>query len=464
MTDNNEQVAQQKDADLNKSDDKKSSNAPHPAQSKKAIKVGTTSSSNKLASLAIGLSGIALLSSAWLYYQSTNNQQSYHEITTQLGTLSQQQDTLNARVNKQGNQQVQLNAITKEIKSLQQDSQNTTAEFTLAQTNQAEKIQQLEAKLNRLNNTTKEDWKLAEAEYLVRLANQRLLLESDSAGAEALLSNADNILKELEDPIFFSARKAIAKDIQSLKAVSQFDLEGHYLQLDALYELIPQLPQREPSKAWQESAKQTEQAQQESIEQANVFASTLEKLWLSIRSLVVINYQHKPIEALLPPAEYQQLITGLQLQVDVAQVALVKGESNIYQQALARVAGAITEHFDTDSQRVTTFLASLTALQQINPNPDLPLPRDSLLAMQSLMSEWKQRSSVQNTEANSEAPAQTPALDKEPSNAPEDTASSATAAPTQVPNPPQEEPTTSNTPPEQSDSTTLNTEVTGEQV
>ena len=461
MTDNNEQLAKQKDTDQGTSPDPKPTTASS-AQSKKAIKPGSPSSSNKLASLAIGLSGIALLGSAWLFYQSTQSQAVSQQISSQLTSLNQQQVKLSSRLNQQDNQQAQLSQLATAIKNLQQDSQANNTQISLQQANNAQALQQLEAKLNRLNNTTKEDWKLAEAEYLVRLANQRLLLESDSGGAEALLSNADNILKELEDPIFFAARKAIAKDIQSLKAVSRFDLEGHYLQLDALYELIPQLPQREPSKAWQASNNGSQSAQPSDSETSNPVVTTLEKLWQSLRSLVVINYQHKPIEALLPPAKYQQLVTGLQLQLEVAQVALVKGESQIYQRALARVANAVTEHFDTQSQRVTTFLASLTELQQINPNPDLPLPRDSLLAMQTLMSEWKQRNATVTTES---APTAQPSatLESEPTDstpASSDSADSETATPT----PQQEEGDNTLTAPTDSSATSLkDTDATGEQ-
>uniref|UniRef100_UPI0038F700FC uroporphyrinogen-III C-methyltransferase n=1 Tax=Streptomyces galilaeus TaxID=33899 RepID=UPI0038F700FC len=81
----------------------------------------------------------------------------------------------------------------------------------------------------------------------------------------------------------------------------------------------------------------------------------------------------------------------------------IKGEPMIYQQALSRVANATTEHFETQSNIVKTFLASLTVLQQLNPSPDLPLPRESLMAMKSLMKEWNNRSSIKpNTSDNVE--------------------------------------------------------------
>jgi len=195
----------------------------------------------------------------------------------------------------------------------------------------------------------------------------------------------------------------LAKDIQALKSISQFDLEGAYLKLNALYDNVQTLPQREPSKEWQTNT--IEKTKEADDSTTSKITSALESFWKSIRSLVVINYNHKPIKALLPPTEYQELITGIQLQLEIAQVALIKGEPMIYQQALSRVANATTEHFETQSNIVTTFLASLTVLQQLNPSPDLPLPRESLMAMKSLMKEWNNRSSIKpNTSDNVEQP------------------------------------------------------------
>lgn len=336
-----------------------------------------------LTSVSLCVSFIAIATSGWLYYQSAIS-----PIAQNIQQLNTQQATLAAELQTSQTSKSQLEQVAKEVIRAQQSAQQETTKLVQKQIEQSNKIQSLEAKLQRLNNTTKEDWKLAEAEYLIRLANQRLLLEADAKGAISLLSNADDILKEQQDPITFDTRKALAKDIQALSATSQFDLEGKYLQLTALHDSIITLPQREPSKEWQTSQQNTDS---EDSTTTSRIESELQSFWQSLRSLVVINYQHKPIKALLPPAEYQELTTGLQLQLDVAQVALMKGEAIIYQQALSRVAAAITEHFDTQSKLVTSFLASLTELQQIDPSPTLPLPRSSLLAMKNLMKDWNQR-------------------------------------------------------------------------
>lgn len=401
MTESNQQEKQPKDATEATPVTAPKNNADQ--SSSLLSKDENTSASNIIGSFALGLSAIAVATSGWLYFQSIQT-----TLPQDVQQLAEQQNTLSSKLSDNTFNQSQLNELTKKVSISEQVIQAQKEQLTTQQALQNEKLQSLQAKLNRLSNTTKEDWKLAEAEYLIRLANQRLLLEADSSSAVTLLSSADDILNELEDPIVFATRKALAKDIQALKSINQFDLEGAYLQLNTLYDSVESLPQREPSKEWQANTSKTlsENAEIENSS-VNSFKSVLDSFWASIRSLVVINYNHKPIKALLPPAEYQQLITGLQLQLEVAQVALIKGEPAIYQQALSRVANATTEHFETQSNTVTTFLASLTALQQLNPSPDLPSPRDSLLAVKALTKEWNSRG-VENTEIINSADSKNP--------------------------------------------------------
>lgn len=403
MTENNKQEQHPDDTiEASPTATKSTEDQRHEAPRSNAQNAQTTSSIKLLVSLSLGLSAVAIATSGWLYFQST--QSTLHK---DMALLTSQQTNLDSKLNESTINKTQFNQLIEQVKQSEHAIQRQKSQLDLQQTEQGDKLLSLESKLNRISNTSKEDWKLAEAEYLIRLANQRLLLESDHTGAITLLDNADDILNELKDPIVFATRKALAKDIQTLKSISQFDLEGAYLKLNALYDNVKTLPQREPSKEWQ--ANTAEQTPTTIATTTGQITSVLESFWQSIRSLVVINYNHKPIRALLPPAEYQQLVAGLQLQLEVAQIALIKGEPVIYQQALSRVANATTEHFETQSNNVVSFLASLTTLQELNPSPDLPLPRDSLMAMKALMKEWN------NREGNNPASNTVPVEVQEPS-------------------------------------------------
>ncbi|MEC8484712.1 MAG: uroporphyrinogen-III C-methyltransferase, partial [Pseudomonadota bacterium] len=92
-------------------------------------------------------------------------------------------------------------------------------------------------------------------------------------------------------------------------------------------------------------------------------------------------------------------VTGIQLQLDVAQVALLKGEPVIYEKSLERIAKAVNQHFDTSAQSTIAFMTTLTSLQQVNPNPEVPMPRASLQAMKSLMQNWQRSDNEPTTPA-----------------------------------------------------------------
>ena len=372
----------------------KSSNATEYAQSG-ITRSNTKQSKSALSSAAliVGMSALAL--SGWQLYQSElikNSDDALSQAQNKIIALEQQIARLDRTTN--ANTTV-VKGLAGFGQTLQNIAQSTEQQFQTTD----ESIIKLSQKINQLGNIDKNDWLLAEAEYLIRLANQRLLLEKDTQSAITLLSNADNILADLEDPLMFETRKAIAQDVQALKSVSSFDLEGRYLQLAALFDQVPDLPQREPSHAWQ--AQKNDRIE---VESTSAFKTVMLEAWEGIKSLVVINYNQKPIKALLPPAEYQELITGIQLQIDVAQVALLKGEREIYDSALARVASAISEHFDASAQSTIAFMTTLTSLQQVNPNPSIPIPRASLQAMKTLMIQWNANTTPTYSPAEEEPP------------------------------------------------------------
>ena len=87
---------------------------------------------------------------------------------------------------------------------------------------------------------------------------------------------------------------------------------------------------------------------------------------------------------------------------------LIKGEAVIYQQALSRIASSVTEHFDTQSESVIAFLSSLTSMQKLNPAPELPQPRGSLIAIKALMQNWTNREETTSTPLDASTAITTP--------------------------------------------------------
>jgi uroporphyrin-3 C-methyltransferase len=86
------------------------------------------------------------------------------------------------------------------------------------------------------------EWQLAEVEYLLRIANHRILMERDVSAALRLLEAADAILLELDDFAVFQVRAALADEILALGNVRGNDVQGIYLRLEAIKGRMDDLP------------------------------------------------------------------------------------------------------------------------------------------------------------------------------------------------------------------------------
>ncbi|MBP8185471.1 MAG: uroporphyrinogen-III C-methyltransferase, partial [Pseudomonas sp.] len=77
--------------------------------------------------------------------------------------------------------------------------------------------QRLSVRLDNVLNASRQDWRLAEAEHLLRLASLRLSALQEVNGAKALVQTADDILREQDDPAAFAARAQLAKSLEALR-------------------------------------------------------------------------------------------------------------------------------------------------------------------------------------------------------------------------------------------------------
>jgi uroporphyrin-3 C-methyltransferase len=73
--------------------------------------------------------------------------------------------------------------------------------------------QRLNQRLETVLGASRKDWRLAEAEHLLRLASLRLSALQDISSAQALVQGADEILREQNDPGSFAAREQVAKTL-----------------------------------------------------------------------------------------------------------------------------------------------------------------------------------------------------------------------------------------------------------
>lgn len=218
---------------------------------------------------------------------------------------------------------------------------------------------------------TPKRWRLAEAEYLLRIANQRLLLERDAAGAIRLLRAADAILAALDDPALHAARAAIADELAALSAFKGVDTQGIFLRLEAAKALLDDLPLRLPQYA----------APPPPSPPPADGASMLEHLRQRLSGLVRFRNHAEPVRPLLPPEEAEYLEQRLRLTMERAQLALLRRDQRIYRASLADARAHLARFVNSHSASAAAALAEIESLLAVAVDaspPDISGPSGSL--------------------------------------------------------------------------------------
>ncbi|MGB0459167.1 MAG: uroporphyrinogen-III C-methyltransferase [Porticoccaceae bacterium] len=237
-------------------------------------------------------------------------------------------------------------------------------------------------RLVELGSTTRSDWLLAEAEYLARLARQRLQTERSVKSPLALLESVDLILTQIDDPNILAARTAVAEDITKLRLAADIDREGMYLELQALAANI-------------EALDLVELAEPEMIEQEPVVTnhrqtSVLDEFLSDLGGLIRVRQRQQPIEPMLHQEEERIVRRNMQMIFEQAQIALLREEQKIYQATLQKAQNYLLRFFQSNpaSEAVSQRLAVLLGANIIQQLPDI---YRSLDAIQSLLIMREQR-------------------------------------------------------------------------
>lgn len=297
---------------------------------------------------------IFLCASAFYFWQ----QQNLQTIKIQHFLNSTQSDS-NKLESYQQHLQQQVNSLN-ELSSKQQTLLNSLAQESYFHTQ----------KLTDLGARSRNDWLLAEAEYLMRLANQRLTLEQDLNSAEAMLTNADKIIAEINDPGLTEIRQALASEILSLQQVNHLDYQGLFLKLDALIASLDKLQQS--SFIRKDTPEQPPENTEVVTEQQNKFMAIWSNIWKDLKQAVLIRRLDKPIEPLLAPEQDYYLKQNLRLMLEQASLALIDKNTLIYQSSLNKAAAWIDLYFTQDDPQTAVLKRTVTEMSSLKIDQELP--------------------------------------------------------------------------------------------
>ena len=238
-----------------------------------------------------------------------------------------------------------------------------------------EELSAVRSELSRFSANDRESWLLAEAEYLLRLANQRLIMASDTESAAALLASADGVLRELDDVSLHPVRAAVASDIAAVRAVPKIDLEGIYLRLAALAEqaanlVIFEFPDQES--ATRESTADTWQAR---------FEQGYEEALVKLSDYIIIRRRDVPMQALMDPQWEGLVRQNLRMLLEQAQVALLSSNQDLYEASLERASRWVEEFFQSDEAAARAMDREIRQLADLQVAVSLPDISGSLSAL-----------------------------------------------------------------------------------
>lgn len=230
-------------------------------------------------------------------------------------------------------------------------------------------IQHIQRQLNR----NRGDIMIADAEYLLGVANQKLHLVGDIKAVLAMMESADQRLRDSGDPAVFKVREALAEEINLLKRVTPPDIVGMSAKLLALESRVKEIPlflphserateKREPSAA----ATPAEDSPAEG--KSGLLDSTLKDL----RGLVTVRRLDKPVQTVLLPEEAAALRQVLLLRLEMSRAALLRGDEDFYRAAMDSALTWLNDNFDRDAASTQDLAKEIDALK--TPQIRVPFP------------------------------------------------------------------------------------------
>lgn len=292
----------------------------------------TRRSSNGLAILALLLGAAGVAVGGWSVWQLRAMQAGHQEQSGQLQDIGSQTQAL-----KQSEQQIAARLAQLPPAQELEDRRRLVTQLQGDQ-------QRLSQRVETVLGASRKDWRLAEAEHLLRLASLRLSALQDINSAAALVQGADEILREQDDPGAFAAREQLAKSLTALRSVDQPDRTGLFLQLAAVRDQVAQLNELAPE--YQDKGDSLFGLTDGSED------SYWAKWWDKISQFVRIDFHaDKNIRPLLAGQSLTQVRLALSLAIEQAQWAALNGQAPVYEKAMAEARSVLDDNFNRDNQQ-----------------------------------------------------------------------------------------------------------------
>ncbi|UTZ22925.1 uroporphyrinogen-III C-methyltransferase [Vibrio campbellii] len=245
------------------------------------------------------------------------------------------------------------------------------AEVVLGQ--QQKSIESLQLAVADVKGRRPNDWLLAEADYLVKLAGRKLFLEHDVESATQLMESADQRIAALNDPSLVGLRKAMANDITKLRVVPLVDRDGLVLRLTALQQQVDKLPLA--------NALLPEAAAVEKQQVSEDIANWQDNLMTSLKdfseNFITFRTRDGNVIPLLSPQQHFYLKENIKAKLETAIKAVYQEQGEIYATSLETADKWAMAFFNQDDNSVKEFNKTLSQLSKQDIQVEYPAKLES---------------------------------------------------------------------------------------
>lgn len=313
--------------------------------------------------------------SGWLWNE---NQQSQAEsasaavdIPDYADVLQQQEQQLKQLVQQAGNYQSEIGRLENRVNTLPSAADLGENQRLLVQLQSAQ--QAFTQRFEQAFGNTRQDWRLAEAEHLMRMAHLRLTALQDLNSARYLLEAADQILYEQDDPAAFAAREALAQALTDVRALPKIDRAGVFMRLGALQKRVGTLDQTLPGYTGGNS-------DTGSVDWSKLLDKASSYIRLDINST-------EEIQPLLSSQQLTHIRLALSLSLEQAQWAALNGQQEVYDQAITQGVEYLERYFAKDYQAAVGMREQLQELTGAKISQTMPDINPALIALQGYIQE-----------------------------------------------------------------------------
>ena len=229
----------------------------------------------------------------------------------------------------------------------------------------------------------------------LRVAQQQAAITGSAEPLVAALKQADERLARYSQPRLDGVRRAIARDIDRVKAVGVADISALSIKLDEVIRLVDELPLLSQAEPRKESAKPAASAPKPAARSASgaspgsswtstlseTWSGWMNRIWGETRTLVRVTRIDTPDAMLLAPEQAFFLRENLKLRLLNARLALLSRQFDTVQTDLQGAQVALDRYFDRSSRRTTVATDLLKQVTASARQVGLPRPEDTLAAL-----------------------------------------------------------------------------------